>query len=208
MSWIAYLRQAYVYALEYMNDITWQECCEKAIKTSTKTGHISVGYHRAIQYYSISFSIRLKFPHPNIRIEINRMYSSLLLDFFPEARHLICEYTSKNTEGMSWEKTANFVRNELLKQLFESYKEETSDPDLTLDVFKQLMRIREFGVTTAWRYVHHLGFKFCDHKETYYNGKYENKENVIYRKEFTKQYFKYELCSSYLWVRFWSSFLD
>ena len=131
---------------------------------------------------------------------MNREYSPLLLETFQEAREIICKWATKNIQDLSSEKLALYVRNELLHYLFNQFKEEINDEELTIDDFKEIMKIQEFGVTTTWRYLRHLGFKFSEHKKTYYNDKHESEENVSYRKKIIRKYFDYELLS-YLWVQ-------
>ena len=126
------------------------------------------------------------FPHHKLRVEVGREYSPLLLEMFPEAKEYICEYTTKNIEMLSCEKVAIYVRNILAKKSCNQYKEETENRELTFDRFKLSMKIIEFGVTTAWRYVRYMGFKFDEHEKTYFNDQHENEENIRYRKKFMK----------------------
>ena len=78
-----------------MNDVTWEYCCKKVVRKYEKEGFESVSY-RSIENWDISFRVKSKFPHPNIKVELNRKYSHWLLDAFPEAKPLINTWASKN----------------------------------------------------------------------------------------------------------------
>ena len=63
-----------------------------------------------------------------------------------------------------------------------------NENQLTLDESKNPLNLANFGVSTAYRYLSHLGFTWCDRRKTYCNDKHEPEENVRDRLEFIKTY--------------------
>jgi hypothetical protein len=53
----------------------------------------------------------------------------------------------------------------------------------------------------VWRWLHLLGFTYLTTTKSYYTGGHEKEENVRYRNEFIKGYFRLEF-HSYRWVQF------
>ena len=63
-----------------------------------------------------------------------------------------------------------------------------------------MLRIKDFGVSSASRYLKYLRFMYCERKKSYYNDKHEDGENVRDRIEFINNYHKYELRAE-VWVQ-------
>ena len=111
----------------------------------------------------------------------------MLLDLYPEARHIICEWATENIQILSSELLSHFVREELVAILHLMHthrcREHVHTP-MTLNAMKIELNIENFGVATAWRMLKHLGFKYEPRKKSYYNDRHENIENVRDRKTF------------------------
>ena len=106
----------------------------------------------------------------------------MLLESFPEARNIICEWAESDLASLSCESLALFVRNESTNRLYEKI----GNCELTFNDFEQVVNVSNFSVSTATRYLDHLGFRYCEQKKTYYSDKHENEENVRDRIEYIK----------------------
>ena len=201
-----YLRQAYQIALEKIAtpQTTWEDCCREAIEKLANVGIKSITGWRTIQDYNLTFRMKQCFPHPSIRVELGRKYTPMLLDLYPEARHIICDWATANIECMSSELIAHYIREELVPILHRMHEQQCEhDQALTrmsIDDMKLQLNIDNFSVSTAYRMLKYLGFKYQPRKKTYYNDKHENSENILARKRFLTKYFKLEL-KSRVWVQ-------
>ena len=203
-----YLRCAYVLALDSMGNgsgVTWKKCCKQAIKKMRQEGLQKVSSWRSISRWNRIFRTNEIFPHPNVKIELKREYSPLFLELYPEAKDKIREWGSNNLQGLTAEKLANYVRTELVVEIHQQHVSESNaqNPPLTamtIEEFKRSVKIREFCVATAWKYMKFLLFKWDERRKTYYSDKHESEENVRAREEFTKKYMEYEK-KSHVWIQ-------
>ena len=67
-------------------------------------------------------------------------------------------------QGLKAEKLTNYVRTELIVEIHQQYVNECNaqSPPLaamTIEEFKKSVKIREFCITTAWKYIFFLLFK-------------------------------------------------
>ena len=187
-----YLRQAYRIALDSMPKKTWVKCCEEAIQRMKEMGNAKIKHSKTLRRWNKMFRRNEIFPHPNVNIEMRREYSPVLLDVYPEAREKICEWASKNIDKLSCEALVDFVNGELIQELYRRHVNECGLTCLSMDDFRKSLKIRSFSVSTSWKYLQHLGYRWKKRKKSYYNDKHESNENVKYRLEFIEKYFEYE----------------
>ena len=189
-----YLYNAYVMALENMPTTrTWGQCCGDAIEKLHGVGITTTTSEQTLTLWHREFRRSRKFAHPHSK----KNYSPLLLEIFPEAKNIICEWAGKDLNSLSSETLAMFVRREIAAKIHEQLPDEHG---LTLDEFTNSLNLANFGVSTAYRYLGHLGFKWCDRKRTYYNDKHESEENIKDRLEFIEKYKEFEK-RAHLWVQ-------
>ena len=123
-----------------------------AIRELNAVGIDKINNPETIMRWNGMFRNYEKFAHPNLKVELNRLYLPPFLDIYPDAKEDICKWCSKNIESLSSEKLANYIRDELIPKL---YQQEVENRDrtltyLTLDDFKKALKISEFGVSTAF----------------------------------------------------------
>ena len=133
---------------------------------------------------------------------MNRQYLPPFLNVYQDAKKDICKWCSKNIECLSSEKLANYVKGELIPKL---YQQQVENHDrrltfLTLEDFKKALKISEFGVSTAHRYLKYLGFRYKKRTKSYYSDTHESEENVEARKRFVERYLKLEVRAR-VWVQ-------
>ncbi len=73
-------------------------------------------------------------------------------------------------------------------------------PELNLQQFMLLVGLKKVDVTTVWRWLRLLGFTYSTTTKSYYIDGHEKEENVRYRNEFIKRYFRLEF-RTYRWVQ-------
>ena len=114
-----YLHNAYLAALEYLpSKKTWKQCCEVAIRELNAVGIDKINNPETIMRWNGMFRNYEKFAHPNLEVELNRLYLPPFLDIYPDAKEDICKWCSKNIESLSSEKLANYIRDELIPKLY------------------------------------------------------------------------------------------
>ena len=104
---------------------------------------------------------------------------------------------------MSCESVRNYINENLIPEMYETYRKENQETNDHLSVgdFLEEFGISRKGVsqTTTRRWLHELGFEFKERKKSYFTDRHESKENVSFREEFVKKYFEAEL-NTYRWV--------
>ena len=189
-----YLRMAYVFALEHMPLKTWGWCCERAIKMLETVGRDDVTCSQTLTKWNREFRKNRTFRSPITK----KKYSPSLLDKHPEAKAIICKWAGDNLNApLSCESLAVFVRENLAKELYEKIKD---DCTLTLDEFTDSLNLTKFSVSSASRYLKHLGFRYSTRRKSYYNDKHESDENKAYRIKYINKYQEYEK-DAYRWVQ-------
>ena len=199
-----YLREAYLFALQNMNDDTWEDCCRHAINKMTKRGFSFVNNYRSVGNWNIQFRERYFFPHPNIRVELQREYSPRLLDSFSEAEFVINQWASANMKNLTIERLAQYIRsNQFIEDLHKQHVTEARENNLTfmsINQMRNILSVENFSLYAAWRFIKYLHFSYSDRRKTYYSDKHEAEENVSARKAFIPKYFENEK-RVMLWVR-------
>jgi hypothetical protein len=64
----------------------------------------------------------------------------------------------------------------------------------------KFVNLKTLDVSTAWCWLHLLGFSYCENKKCYYTDGHERVDNVRYRLEFIKRYFIFEY-RTYRWIQ-------
>ena len=167
-----YLRESYLFALQKMNDETWEDCCRNAINKMTERGFTFVNSYMLVQNWNIQFRDRYFFPHPNLRVELRCEYSPRLLDSFPEAEFVINQWASENIKNnLSIERLAQYVRSEtFVKDLHKQHAKECRENQLTsmpINQIRKRLNVGGFSVYAGWRFIKYPHFSFSDRRKTY-----------------------------------------
>jgi hypothetical protein len=195
------LKKAYELALINMpTTLTWNEWCKKAITILNDAGLTTINNSETILRWNRYFRI-YGFLEMDPKTKAAKVFVPELFKLYPEAKALINAQFAKDIENISAENFRNYVLDDLIPQIIESENNtnEGEEP-LTKETLLNAINIKTFSLSTAYKYLSFLGFKYDDQKKTYYNDGHERLENVEYRKKFILEYFKHEL-SSYLWVQ-------
>ncbi len=92
---------------------------------------------------------------------------------------------------MSCESVRNYINENLIPVMFETYQKENQETNNHLSVgdFLEEFGISRKGVsqTTTWRWLQDLGFEFKERKKSYFTDRHESKENVSFREEFLRE---------------------
>jgi len=202
---VMYLHWAYKIALADMPcGDSWTACCEQAISSF---GDINVFYVKnecTLCHWSSYFLQKSCFPHPNIYVELGKENQPKLFAYFPEAREKLDKWANNNLVNLSCERAADYIREELISELYNIYKEENNPLDgceiQSLHDFLAFLNIPTIDPSTAWRWLQNLGFAFHSLRKSYYNDRHENIENKKARRCFISKYFQLELYA-HCWVQ-------
>jgi len=84
-----------------------------------------------------------------------------------------------------------------------SYTPDSDDDDVTMDEFKDYIRIKSFDVSTCWRWMKWLGMSYDSNSKTYYVDGHERESVVKDRVEFVTRYLtEYEpRCERWLQIK-------
>jgi len=181
--------------------ISFRKCCEKAIKQLSEIGVHVITNHRTIMIWNRVFRTNEMFPHPNYYVEMGKTEEPAFLESFPEVKMELSKFAKLNMQNLNCENIGNHLRNNIIPQIYQTHLEECqlNNHQLSYADFLRIFHLKSISESTVWRWMKFLGFEFCERRKNYYCDKHESEENVIYRKDFAKKYFKYEQ-NTYRWV--------
>ena len=195
-----YLSKAYEIALQKMNSYTWLECCNQAVKEVNDVGIIYISSARTVTKWNREFRVEEKF-QPAFMHEDRE---PKLFSVFPEARNDIVKFCSRKVidGSLSIEALSNEVKNKILPQCYDLLldKNDTNHEIETYEDMLKSLNLKTVGVTTSWRLLKILGFKYSEQEQCYYTDGHEREDVVFYRNEFITYYFKCEL-QTMMWVQ-------
>jgi hypothetical protein len=123
---------------------------------------------------------------------------------------VFAEYANSNLNTLSsLLMMTEFVNDRLIPGLLKDYNEDEEEDDkLDKEHFMKLngfLKSRkhdreEVAQQTVLNWMNHLGYKYCKQTKHYFSDKHEDKTNVLYRTNFTRQYFGYEK-RAYCWIQ-------
>jgi len=182
---VLYLRCAYRLALSDMScEETWQACCDRAISMLANAGITTISNERTLCRWSSYFLVNKWFPHLNFYIELGKEFQPKLFEYFPEARDKLKNWMNNNLEILSTERATSYIREELVPEFYEVFKQENAGSTATKLDFFSFLKVKTIDPSTMWRWMQRMGFCYDRQRKTFYNDKHENVENRQARKSF------------------------
>jgi len=142
---------------------SWTACCEQAISSF---GDINVFYVKnecTLCHWSSYFLQKSCFPHPNIYVELGKENQPKLFAYFLKHERNLTN-GNNNLVNLSCKRAADYVREELISELYNISKEENNPLDgceiRSLHDFLAFLNIPTIDPSTAWRWLQNLGFTF------------------------------------------------
>ena len=198
-----YLRTAYTIALQYMNTITWKECCRRAIIEVDEYGIQYICNEKTIRCWNILFRKNESFTLPYQKEKRHPK----LFSFFPEAKEKLIDYCENQIQlgSLSTESVGSQLRDKIIPKCYRRWVKETPKEERgDLPTYEEVLAfvdLKNISNQTAWRWMTDMGYTYDENKKCYYTDGHERPDVVKYRNEnFLLQYFKYEQ-RCYRWVQ-------
>ena len=97
------LCQSYIYAVNNMNNWTWQNCCEKAIQELKPLGIYPTKSFDTVRSWNVLFRKKNIFPHPNLLAEIGRPVDPRPFQMIPTAKAELLSFIYSNLADLTLE---------------------------------------------------------------------------------------------------------
>ena len=204
-----YLAIALKIALDEMPLITWSDSCSKALSIvdnfNSQLGDFdderALKWGGTIQHWLRLFrSNSESFPNPHY-VRYGKILLPQLLDNYPTFKNSLVKEMDTNLAHLSGEFVHRYVMDTGLPAIMKERRKELDD-DTTFTI-KDLLNengLTKISLSTIYRWMDTLGFKYNERKKCYYVDNHESEENVTYRNGFLTRYFTYEL-RSHRWIQ-------
>jgi hypothetical protein len=196
-------------ALDEMPLITWADACTRSITIVddfiSQLGDFEDGRAlkngRTIMRWLQSFwSNSESFPNPRY-VWHGKIVLPQLLDNYPTFKNSLVKEMDTNLAHLTGEFVHRYVMDNGLPAIMKERRKEL-DGDTTFTT-KDLLNengLTKISLSTIYRWMDTLGYKYNERKKCYYVDNHESDENVAYRNEFLSRYFTYEL-RSHRWIQ-------
>ena len=206
-----YVSIALKIALDEMPSITWSECCDRAVSVvqefSSKMGDSidSTGLKNGVtiqRWFRIFRSNSETFPNSHY-VRRGKVLLPQLLDNYPVFTRNLVKEMDDNLAHLSGEFVLNYVMDTGIPIILEERRKELGR--ILGSTFTIINLLNENGLTklslsTIYRWIDALGYKYNERKKCYYVDNHESIDNVQYRNSFLKRYFSYEL-RAHRWIQ-------
>jgi hypothetical protein len=143
-------------------------------------------WHLAFRYNNEAF--------PNPHIIGTKTSLPPLLDQNPELKGCIVEYAKQNLNDLSAKIIYLYLQHEVaLPALLKERRTELANPRLTMAQLLEENQLTKLSMTTVFRWMGHLGFKYETRRKTSYVVGHKKPETKKYRKTMVSKYLKSEL---------------
>jgi len=196
-------------ALDHMPLWTWASCCDEAIKKvasfhqllgddddislATKCGGTIQRWFRLWKFNNECFS------NPHF-IRRGKTAFPPLLENYPTFRKNLVKEMDDNLAHLSGEYVFNYVVDTALPNILKERQKELNNDKLTTKELLLENGLTKLSLSTVYRWMNMLGFKYEERKKCYYVDNHESEENVIYRRRMLKRYFNYEI-RAHRWIQ-------
>lgn len=198
------LRCSYVKALEMMEtEMNWNEVLTKTIVLLEVMGLSHYTNPRSIARLHRYFRVDHLLPHPNKSVVSGKRLSPKIFRSYPHAKNAIAQWCSLNLSSLSAESLATHINLVIIPQLYDLHVNESKISHTqyqTKTSFLKQLNLDTVSISTAWRWMRFLGFKYKEQRKCYYSDKHEDVENVQARKVFIETYLRFEL-RAHNWVQ-------
>lgn len=184
------------FALQHMNEWTWLDCCNAAVKAwNNLTGDDSIVNGETVQrwHHVLRNTGNDCFPNPG-KARRTRSANHLppLLEANPDLTQSLVSFCKENLSQLSAELVASYLHDTALPSLLKTRQSELNQPDFSIEDLLKENRLTKVDVSTIYRWLDRLGFKYEVRKKTYYVDTHENKETTMYRKNWVQRYLSNE----------------
>ena len=168
-----YLRLAYEIALdrwEYYGVNSWRSCCDEAVKrVNAVNGTSFVKNGETLMHWNIIFRESGYFPHPNQALHLGKKPEPPMIAKFPEIKDKITEFCLEHLAQLNLDMVRDHVITSILPTIYEKWKSDTTTSEMQMprsyisyDGFLRLHGLTKVSPSTIWRWVHYIGFRYCE----------------------------------------------
>ena len=188
-----YVCAALKYAVVNMPSQTWKDCCCFAIDTLAQIGHTEIKHWETIRLWHRHFRMNREcFTNPAIQRRYRTQFLPPLLHRNPELKDGILSYARQNIDRLTAELICHYLYTKGMPVLLEQCKKERGDPGLSMHDLLQEHGLTKICVSTVYKWLKQLGFRFEARKKCYYVDGHERPETIAYRKRFVFRYLEME----------------
>jgi hypothetical protein len=198
-----YLSRALRYALEKMPALTWLQCCKEAVDSVNQTDGVShIKNKETVSRWHLAFRRNNEaFPNPHVHSKDGSKTSlPPLLDRNPELAKCIITYAKQHLNELSAELLYSYVHEIALPALLDERRAELANESYTMEQLLHENQLTKVSITTIFRWMRRLGFKYEPRRKCYYVDGHEKPETKKYRKTMVSEYLKNEL-RMYRWIQ-------
>ena len=208
---------AYQLALANMNKVTWRDCCKQACTFLNSLGLKQATFFKTVANWNKVFrKLEECFPHPNLYVQCGKRPLPKLLELYPDAKDQIVSFGIKHLATLTIESVHDFVISTVVPRLTLTWQNENlerstststtskpghdGDEDSTTNLpgnsFLNAHGLQSMSLTTTWRRMRLLGFRYDTRKKSFYVDGHERDDVVATRAAFCKRYEPY--CNRWL----------
>ena len=204
-----YLAIALNTALQHMPQKTWAMCCDDAV-TLVKEFYQHLGENssnsiltkngKTIQKWFCTWKKNsCSFHNPHF-IRHGKKVLPNLLENYPDLRTSLIKEMEDNLSNLTGEYVFSFLVEKGLPNILAQRQKELDDANFTTSQLLEENGLTKITLTTIYRWMHILGFRYEERKKCYYVDNHESISNVTYRRGFLSRYFKHET-RAHRWIQ-------
>jgi hypothetical protein len=198
-----YVSLALRYALADMPGQTWLECCQDVVASVNRVDGVDhIKNKETVSRWHLAFRRNNEsFPNPHVHSKDgNKTSLPPLLDRHPELARSIIQYAKQNLNELSAELIYSYLHEIALPVLLDERRAELVDESYTMQQLLQENQLTKVSMTTIFRWMRRLGFKYEVRRKCYYVDGHEKPETKKYRKTMVSKYLENEL-RMYRWIQ-------
>ncbi len=172
---------------------TWLECCQDELDSLNYADGMShIKNRETLSRWHLAFR-RNNEAFPNPHVHSNKTSLPPLLDRNRELGRSIIQYAKQNLNELSAELLYSYVHEIALPALLDERRAELADESFTMEQLLRENQLTKVSITTIFRWMRRLGFKYEVCQKCYYVNGHEKPETKKYRKTMVSEYLKCEL---------------
>lgn len=117
----------------------------------------------------------------------------------PDVVVSLTNYCRRNLTTLSVESVYSHIHETIIPELVKKIANEKNDPTYNKQQLLTEFRVKNLTLSTVYRWMLFLGFKFEPRRKCYYVDNHESPENISYQNLFIDRYFSYE-SRCYRWL--------
>ena len=111
-----------------------------------------------------------------------------MLENNPDVKDGLLKYAKENINDLSAELCLTYLHEVAIPTLVEKRKEELEDDSITVDDILKENRLTKLSLSTVYRWLERLGFKYEPRKKCYYVDGHEKPNTIAYQEKYVKRY--------------------